>query len=332
VTASTSPPPTEPPESAAAIDSAAAAWAARVDRGPLSPEEQSALEAWTAADPRRAGAFARARATNAFFDRAAALGPAFEPSRHPAAARPIGRRRLLAGAGGLIAASAIGAVGYFAFRGHGEIVTPKGDVRRVSLAEGSAVTMNTDTALRPAIGSKVRRIDLLKGEALFDVAKDPARPFIVFAGDVEVRAIGTSFTVRVFDGGRVDVAVREGVVEVRRPGATALRLAAETQAIVSPEGVIEKAAAPAEVLERAMAWREGRIDLAGMSLAQAAREFARYSDRPIVIEDPAIASLKVTGVYSVSDPEGFARAAALSLGLEAAADAQGVRIRRQQLS
>lgn len=324
-----SPPPNDPSETAADIDAAAVAWAARVDRGALSDAEQSALEAWAAADARRAGAYARALAANAYFDRAAALGPAFVPSRHPAAAPAIDRRGLLRGAGGLMAASIAGGAGYFAFQRQGRIVTPKGDVRRVSLSEGSAVTMNTDTALRPSLGPALRRIDLLRGEALFDVAKDPARPFVVFARGVQVRAVGTSFTVRIYDDGRVDVAVREGVVEVGRANLAAIRLGADTRAVVLAGGEMEKAAVPAEALERAMAWREGRIDLAGLTLAEAAREFGRYSDRSIRVEDPAVATLKVTGVYSISDPEGFARAAALSLGLETVDAPDGIRIRRQ---
>ncbi|WP_427789059.1 FecR family protein [Brevundimonas diminuta] len=320
------------PESAADIEAAAVAWAAKVDRGGLSASDQAALEAWAAADPRRAGAYARALAASAYFDKAAALGPGFAPSRHPAAARPMDRRCLLGGAGALIAASVVGGVGVYALYGRGRIATPKGDVRRVSLSEGSAITLNTDTALRRALGPDLRRIDLLKGEALFDVAKDPSRPFVVFARGVQVLAVGTSFTVRLHDDGRVDVAVSEGVVEVRKPDAPMVRLVAETQAFVPTQGDIERAPAPAAALERALAWREGRIDLAGMSLARAAEEFARYSDRPILIEDPAVGAMKVTGVYSVNDPEGFARAAALSFDLEASADPGAIRIRRAGLS
>lgn len=332
VTASKFPLTDAPLESAADIEAAAAAWAAKVDRGALSAPDQAALEAWAAADARRAGAYARALAASAYFEKAAALGLGFAPSRHPAAAQPINRRRLLGGAGALIAASVVGGVGVYALHGRGRIATPKGDVRRVSLPEGSAITLNTDTALRRALGPDLRRIDLLKGEALFDVAKDPSRPFVVFAMGVQVRAVGTSFTVRLHDDGRVDVAVREGVVEVRKPDGPTVRLVAETQAFVPMRGDIEQASAPAAALERALAWREGRIDLAGMSLARAAEEFARYSDRPILIEDPAVAAMKVTGVYSVSDPEGFARAAALSLDLEASADPGAIRIRRAGLS
>ncbi len=332
MTVSKFPPSDGPPESAADIEAAAAAWAARADRGVLSAGDEAALEAWAAADPRRAGAYARVLAASAYFDKAAALGPGFTPSHHPAAARPVNRRRLLGGAGGLIAASAAGGVGFYALHARGRIVTPKGDIRRVSLAEGSAITMNTDTALRPALGTDLRRIDLLKGEALFDVAKDPTRPFVVFARGVQVRAIGTSFTVRLHDDGRVDVAVTEGVVEVRRPESAPVRLAAETQAVVSTRGDIQQAPAPAAMLERAMAWREGRIDLAGMTLARAAEEFSRYSHRPILIEDSTAGAMKVTGVYSISDPEGFARAAALSLDLEATADSGAIRIRRPKLS
>jgi transmembrane sensor len=316
-------------ESSADIDAAAAAWVARVDRGPLSDEDQAALEAWAAQDARRAGAYAKALAVSAHLDRAQGLGTDFAPAAHPVA-RAAGRRRLLMSGGLLAAASVVGAVGYGALSFKGRVATAKGDIRRAPLSDGSAVTLNTETTIRAAFDGRMRRVELLRGEALFDVAKDPARPFVVVAGDVRVRAVGTSFTVRTHADGQVGVIVREGVVEVWR-GAEGkpVRLTAEHAVRVAEAGVLAPTEVGAAAVDRAMAWRQGQIDLDGLTLDQVADEFARYSDRRILIDDPAVAKLKMTGLVSASDPDGFAKAAALSLGLNAMPTADGVHLSRR---
>lgn len=315
-------------ESSAAIDAVAAGWAARVDRGPLSAEDQQALEAWAAEDPRRAGAYARALAVSAHADRARALGEDFAPARHPVAVAAW-RRRFLATGGALAASVVAGVAGYQALSFKGRVVTRKGDIRRAPLADGSAVTLNTDTAIRTAFNDEIRRVELLRGEALFDVAKDPGRPFVVVAGQVRVRAVGTSFTVRAHDDGEISVLVREGVVEVwRGPGGAPLRLQAQTATKIDAAGPLRAVAVAASAVDGATAWRQGQINLDGLTLGEAATEFARYSDRRIVVDDPAVARLKMTGLFSASDPDGFARAAALSLGLVARVQADGVRLER----
>lgn len=315
-------------DSSAAIDAAAAAWAARADRGPLSMEDQKALEAWAAEDPRRAGAYARALAVSAHADRAQALGEDFAPALHPVAVA-AGRRRLLASGGALAAATVVGVAGYEALSFKGRVVTRKGDIRRAPLDDGSAVTLNTDTVIKAAFNGQIRRVDLVRGEALFDVAKEAARPFVVVAGKVRVRAVGTSFAVRAHGDGQVDVLVREGVVEVwRGQGGAPLRLVAQTATKVDAAGPLKAIRVAASAVDSATAWRQGQIDLDGLTLGEAAAEFARYSDRRIVVDDPAVARLKMTGLFSASDPEGFARAAALSLGLVATPQADGVRLAR----
>jgi transmembrane sensor len=208
--------PTGPRETAADIERAAADWVARQDRGPLSQGEQQELEHWAAADSRRAGAYARAMAINLHLDRVAALGEDFaarpEPIEEPS------RRRFVAVAAGGVAACAAG-LGVFAFTQRQApalsrpIATAKGAVRELALREGSRVTLNTMTQVRPALTSSVRRIDLIEGEALFDVAKDPNRPFVVDAGDFSVRAVGTSFTVRRTGTDAIKVVVTEGIVK-----------------------------------------------------------------------------------------------------------------------
>lgn len=327
-------------ETASEIEAAAAEWAARIDGRPLDPAEEAAFNAWIAGDSRRAGAYARALAVNAFFDRAAALGPEFAPedfesptptptpaSLAEGVTRGVGRRTAMLGGGAALAASVAGILGYHLIDRPDAIVTVKGDVRRVTLAEGSAITLNTDSRVEPRIEGQLRRAELVRGEALFDISPDRARPFVVHAGSVAIRVLGTRFTVRRFDDGSVALTVLEGLVEVTTDdGGQRQQLAGGQRSHILPGNAIRTERLPHEVLERSVGWRNGMIDLNGMTLEQAATEYARYSSQRIEIADPATGGLKVTGVYSTSDPIGFARAAALSLGLRAEATDNGVRL------
>lgn len=322
------------PESASEIENSAASWAAKADRGDLSFDEQIALEKWLGADTRRLGAYARALAVNAHFDRAAALGPGFSPDdfeeARPSPPPALKRRHFLFAGGAALAASVAAAVGFGALSAGAAVVAAKGDTRRIALAEGSAITLNTDSRIEPRFEERLRQVDLVKGEALFDVSRDRNRPFVVHAGDVRVRVLGTSFSVRRFNDGAVEVAVLEGHVEVGAAGELHPHSLRRGQRVrVSPRGDFRIERVSHAALERSVGWRRGIIDLQGMTLAQAAAEYARYSDRRIVIADPAVGAMKVTGVYSTSDPLGFARAAALSLGIQAIPTADGVRLNRR---
>lgn len=311
--------PNGPRETAAEIAQAAASWVARLDRGPLSESEQQELEQWAAADARRAGAYARAMAVSLHLDRAVALGDDFAAKYRPVEAPT--RRRFMAVTASAAAACAAG-VGVFAFDRRPAdplpppIGTAKGAIREIALREGSTVTLNTLTKLRPELTKELRRIDLLGGEALFDVAKDPARPFIVYAGHFSVRAVGTSFTVRRTSPDAIKVVVTEGVVEVSRQqdilGRVHAGIAFAVDAAATP--VIETL--NHSQVSSALAWRGGKIDLQGLTLSEAAEEFGRYSNLRIRVADPSIANLHIAGVYATSDPAGFAENVALSLGLK----------------
>ena len=251
-------------ETASEIEAAAAAWAAKADRGELAPEEQAALEKWLGAGSRRVGAYARALAVNAYFDRAAALGSGFSPSdfEAPPGARPIfARRKLLFAGAAAMAASVAGIAGYGLVSAQNAIVTAKGDMRRVTLAEGSAITLNTDSRVEPRLEERLRQVRLLKGEALFDVSRDRTRPFVVEAGDVRVRVLGTRFSVRRFDDGSVEVGVLDGVVEVGiMGGLQSKRLIAGQRSRVLPRGEFRTENLPQAALERAVGWRHGILD------------------------------------------------------------------------
>jgi transmembrane sensor len=306
-------------ETAAEIEQAATYWVARVDRGPLSVEENKELERWAAADPRRAGAYARAMAVNLHFDRAAALGENFLAQPHEEL-RALSRRRMMAIAASAVFLSVVGGGIFAVTRRDGAsnvqpIATAKGAVRKVALQEGSQITLNTLTQIRPDLTASARRIDLDYGEALFHVAKDPARPFIVYVGDVSVRAVGTSFSVQRTGPNAIRLLVLEGVVEVIRDKVMLGQVHAGIRFTVDPVASPVITTLDTTRLASALAWQQGRLDLQGLTLAQAAEEFDRYSDLKIRVDDPSIAKLHITGVYAVNDPEGFAQNAALSLGL-----------------
>jgi len=324
-------------ETAQKIDLEAADWAARVDRG-LSPEEEQTLDAWLAGDRRRVGAFGKVRAIAAYTERARALAPNFDPSRFQTrAARPmISRRGVFLAGGGAIAASIAGVavVGLDLIEpGHG-YNTRLGEVKVTPLADGSIMTLNTASRVIVDFSERERIIRLLEGEALFDVVKDPDRPFLVDAGETRVRAVGTSFTVRRLGAAPVEVLVREGVVEVDRRARGAaprpVKVAANTRALASPSSASSVATVHVEpaAVRRELAWREGRIAFQGETLGQAAAQFARYSETRIAIDDPEIAAEEITGLFQANDPVGFAQAVASSFGLRARVGAGEVRLSR----
>jgi len=316
------------------IDDAAAQWVARSDRGHLSSEDTQALDAWLAEDIRHRGAYAKAQAVFTHFDRAGALGPDFDPTHFYAAQIPqtvnempqtqpdwLTRRRMFGMAASIAVLGTAGAFG-FAFYDSGHYRTRRGEVRMVPLADGSVVTLNTASWVSVHFTDTDRHVRLLEGEALFDVAKDSRRPFIVKAGDTQVHAIGTSFTVRRLGTKPIEVLVQEGVVEVTRPTAPVaapVRVAANTRAVAEkkPDAAATTAAVAPAGVARELAWREGMIAFEAATLEEAAMEFARYSDTKIIITDIAVAHETVTGLFSAHNPIGFAQAAAVSLGLRA---------------
>jgi transmembrane sensor len=319
------------------IDQEAAEWAARVDRG-LSSDEQSDLDAWLAGDVRRVGAYGRMRAIALRTERAAALGSAYRPADFaPRRSTRPSRRKLLLAGGAMAAGMAGAAVLGWTWYASGRFQTRKGQMRQVALADGSVVTLNTASLVSVDFSGRRREVRLLTGEALFDVAHDKARPFVVVAGMTEARAVGTSFSVLHLPGKAVQVLVREGVVEVTRtdePTAAPMRVNVNMCAISSaetPRGAataLSVAAVPEEGVSRALAWRDGRIAFEGETLAAAAAEFARYSDIRIVVEDPALAREEIAGLYETDDPVGFARAVAASLRAQAEVSDGAVRISR----
>jgi transmembrane sensor len=208
--------------------------------------------------------------------------------------------------------------------------TRMGETRSVRLADGSVVTLNTRSKISVNYTESARNIRLDQGEALFKVAKNKKRPFIVTASDTVVRAVGTSFTVRLLPQRPVQILVQEGVVEVAHKGVRGskpIRATAETQAVVAANAPIIVRVVPHPQVERNLAWRYGQISFENETLADAAEEFARYGNTKIAV-DPAIAKRTITGMYASNDPVGFARAAASVLELHVEVESNEVWIVR----
>lgn len=287
------------------IDEAAAEWAVRLDRG-LDESERLALDHWLGEDRLRRGALARAQAV--FSQTAEGLGSEFGEKRPS--------RRLVIGGGlGLVAAVGAGALITPRMLGRQTLMTRIGEIRRVPLEDGSFAAINTDTVVAVALKPERREIALERGEAWFQVAKDKERPFIVAAGPVRVRAVGTAFSVRRRSRG-AQVMVTEGVVEVWSKGASQRRrVVAGEQAFVSDKsGATAPIQRPLEV-GRALAWREGQIILDGDTVGAAVADFNRYNARKIIIADPRVEGRRVVGWFRTNEPESFASAVARSEGV-----------------
>nr|WP_300598177.1 FecR domain-containing protein [uncultured Sphingomonas sp.] len=316
-----------------AIDEIAFAWAAKIDRAELDERDQAALDAWIGADSRHAGAFARAMAASLHLDRAVALGPDFDPERRAPLLPPprgISRRHVMIG-GSAVAIAAIGMGVTYSVRQRGKrVATARGVIQRYPLADGSSMVLNTATQVELDFDREARRVALLNGEAQFDVVKDPARPFIVTAGDVTVRAVGTRFSVWRLGEDRTRVVVAEGIVELGGKGQGQItRLIAGQMAGIAGDGTVSETSLPSERLDQATAWTGGLIDMDGLSLGEAAAQFRRYSDVRIELGDAQVAALRVSGTYSINNALGFARDAALSLDLDAVETDHGILIRRK---
>jgi transmembrane sensor len=320
------------------IDNQAAEWAAKRSLRDLTPGEQAEFCAWLTADPRHLGAFGRAEGVLARIERAS--GAATNDSRlDPETKAPNLVRRRIVLTGGIAACiAAVSVVGEALWRTSGEsgvatvttYTTGKGQTREILLSDRSVMTLNTESRVSVVFTKELRKIRLESGEALFDVAKNKQRPFVVYAGDTQVRAVGTSFTVSLLPKQPLQVLVREGVVELKRADTAAVWVGASTQAVAPHDAPIVAESISSVKLARKLAWQYGRIALDNQSLQDAADEFARYSDVRIIV-DPAVANRTVTGLFASNDPVGFAKAAAAILKLNVEVNDGEVRISSERM-
>lgn len=299
------------------IESTAADWAARIDAGTAGAEDVQRLEAWLAENVLHQGAYVRAQAALELLD--SQFASRQEDEIPLPAPRLLGRRRALWLGGGIAAAAA--SVAAFIRREESTAVTytaRRGEIRPVTLPDGSTVTLDTSSAVIVDFQRNTRSVELIGGRALFEVAKDRSRPFIVSAGGVKVRAVGTGFSVRKYDAAPVEVLVEEGVVEVggawaKKPVSVEANMRAF--APISAGKAVDVVRVDPTTVSQELSWQRGMLAFEDVTLTAAATEFSRYSDTRIVFSNPETGLVTISGLFAANNPEGFARAAAVSLGL-----------------
>lgn len=298
-------------------------WLVRLRADRTDPRQRVAFEAWRRAASANEAAAAEAEAlwqaiaetqtAREFATTRTAGGaspvppPALSPARPKASrphARPPGRRawpvRFAAlAATFLLAILAVASLGVLDGPQPG-FATSVGERRTIVLADGSTATLNAETALSMDDAPNRRVVTLHTGEALFVVAPDPARPFLVRSGGGEARALGTTFQVRNHRSA-VSVVVASGTVAVRGPSGAELRLSAGQQARYSPGGVPHGpiAADPGT----ATAWSRGRLVFNRRPLGEVTAELERHLGRRILVVDGQVRALLVTGVFDLDRPD-----------------------------
>jgi transmembrane sensor len=186
--------------------------------------------------------------------------------------------------------------------------TNVGEIRSITLEDGSVVELNTRSRLRARFTANERRLQLLAGEAIFNVAKNPHRPFRVSAGSTEIIAVGTQFNVDAHDSSTV-ITVLEGRVRVTNNTDSHSPIDRQIELARGEQAVIAKHQPPMRIAvadtAKATAWTERRLFFEGATLAEVAIEFARYNDRVIRIGGDVLAAKRITGVFNSTDQSTF---------------------------
>lgn len=288
----------------------AADWLTRLQRPEVDETDWLAFDAWLG-EPGSQEAYDAIQAVDEeIFQRGAAVrGELAEPKR--AAAKPafsIDWRWL----GGLGAAGAAAAVA-LVVAPWGELLpasdtlytTAKGENRAIQLADGSHVDLNTDSHLSVRLENDARRVTVHDGQAMFDVAHDTARPFLITAGDETVRVVGTRFDVRRRDG-QLTVTVLRGLVEVSTDGD-------DTPVRLRPGQMLEHVEGASGVTVRSVAaedqvgWRSGRLIYRNERLTRIVSDMNHYFDRPLRVEGENTANLRFSGVLIVDGQDAMVR-------------------------
>ena len=301
----------------------AAAWIVRLHGPHRSPELEDAFREWLNADPENGRQFERVTET---WEQGATIPVAGIPRL--AGRRPPSRRRALIAT---MAAGVCGLLGSGIWFAWSDLTyaTAVGEQRIVRLDDGTRLSLNSETRVEIDYTKSRRRVQLIKGEAYFEVAHNPARPFVVTAGGTRVTALGTTFVVR-YDTDKTAVTLVEGKVVVAPAAGDELPAVSSNigpapshdrkDLVLTPgERVTLARNTPALVdeprVEAVTAWRRGEVMLDKTQLSDAIAEMNRYDSQTLVIEDPRVAALQVSGIYHAGDSASFARTVAKLYGL-----------------
>ena len=307
------------------IEERAALWRSRQEQPDWSHADQAALEAWLEEATAHRVAWLRMEYGWRKVGRLGVLRSPDGVTREPR--RLIARWRPAAMAAGLALVVALGSlVATQGIGGRKVYATELGGHATAPLADGSKIELNTDTKVRVALAEEQRTVWLDKGEAYFDVAKDPNRPFVVYAGERKVTVLGTRFSVR-RDGERVLVAVAEGKVRVEP-----LRTAAPPTVVTGGDVVIAEQSGtlvtPKSIarVDAELAWRRGLLMFDKSTLGDAVDEINRYNRKKLVVDDEGAAAIRITGSFEAENVDAFARLLREAFGLNVEEDGEEIRI------
>lgn len=344
----------------AALDAEAAAWVARFDAGDVSAKDQAAFQAWLSRSAHHRQAIAEYGNFWSEFDQIGQLTNSIGAEREPGT-QP-GRLAVFSGAKVWLAACAASvlvmvAVGGVirqeipdrpsarqasAQRAHAprpsgpqSYATAIGAQKKFALADGTVVTLNTNSRIDVELLGDRRDVHLVHGEAYFEVVHDKARPFTVYASQYVVRDIGTAFAVHLLEKGLVNVRVTKGRVEIAAPAGggrgsddvKSLGVVVAGRDVVFGQKVERAEVVSDAELGRKLAWRQGQLIYSGQPLAEVLADVSRYSDIEIEIADPALRDLPVVGSFSANQTDAIIAALENNFGVHAEwLDARHVRL------
>jgi len=301
----------------------AADWLVRRDHG-LSTAQQRDLSRWLAADARHAAAF---NALEETWHLVAELAPVPDSTALPKC-EPDSRRTswwpVVIAAAAVLALVAVGVRRPFENKDPAYTAAAATDVGAwdtMNLPDGSVIQLNTDSAVDVNFEPGVRRVRLMRGEAHFSVAKNPARPFIVSAAAVDVRVVGTVFNVRLRPEA-VDVLVTEGEVKVAPPGnpdRASVSAGQKVSIALGAETASDAAPVPVNAVEirQTLAWKVRRLDFDETTLEDIVAEFNRYNRHKLIVADPRLKDRRFGGSFPASDHGTFVRMLEANFGVEA---------------
>jgi transmembrane sensor len=328
---------------------AAADWLVRLQSTEVSLEDTLAWQAWLNEKPTNAQAFARLEEISQVLRDvpipAAVCQRRFDRDRYDASvpikdwhAPGAARRPWMAIAVGASFAFLVLSMAMWKFTAPATDTfdTAIGENRNVTLSDGSTIALGADTQIKVSLSGQERNIELTKGEALFMVAKDAARPFKVHAGDATVVAVGTAFNVE-RDSDRAVVSVTEGRVVVEpaihflpvamlhefKPKLRSVRLDAGQQTTAGSAGIEE----PTKMEDPATGWQVGHLAFHLQPLHYVLEDVNRYAQKPIVLEGENVGTLVITGTVERENIAGWVRSLERAFDLQATEEADQIILR-----
>jgi transmembrane sensor len=275
----------------------AVAWHVRMTTGDADEAAWHAFTTWLEADTANRAAYDRVEDFDSGIDPLAVTPATVVAFRR---AVPAMRQSWWA-AGALVAASVVVVAGVAAWMDRipaTQYATGIGETKAVTLADGSVITLNTDTIVDATVSRHSRAVTLEHGEALFQVAKDKAYPFIVTVGDRHVRVVGTVFDI-IRDKGAVAVVVAEGKVTVSQSGAAAPEVQLTPGERVAGREGQRLGAVETVNTAHALAWRQGYLIYDDAPLANVVNDLNRYFTMPVVLADDGVAGRRFSGVLRI---------------------------------